>query len=95
MRGRFLEFLRYVDFIKDQHVKIQIFMSKLPSIFSDKIQYDGPKMLEEEIRRAKCLHDHHKGGSAFQITWVNKNKVNLEKIKKGYKPPSFRNSFQG
>jgi hypothetical protein len=34
---RFLELLRYVDFIKDEKVKIQIFLSGIPSIFSDKI----------------------------------------------------------
>jgi hypothetical protein len=33
----FLELLKYVDFIKDEHVKIQRFLSGIPSIFSDKI----------------------------------------------------------
>jgi hypothetical protein len=43
--------LKYVDFIKDEHVKIQRFLSGIPSIFSDKIQYDDPKTLDEAIRR--------------------------------------------
>jgi hypothetical protein len=33
----FLELLRYVDFIKDEKVNIQIFLSGLPSIYSDNI----------------------------------------------------------
>jgi hypothetical protein len=37
---RFLEFLRYVGFIKDDKVKIQRFMSRLPSFYSDNIHYD-------------------------------------------------------
>jgi hypothetical protein len=40
----FLEFLKYVDFIKDEKVKIQRFLSGLPSFYSNnKIQYDNPK----------------------------------------------------
>jgi hypothetical protein len=34
---RFLELLKYVDFIKDEQVKIQRYLSGMPSIFSDKI----------------------------------------------------------
>jgi hypothetical protein len=47
---RFLELLKYVSFIKDEAVKIQIYLSGLPSFISDKIQYDDPKTLEETIR---------------------------------------------
>jgi hypothetical protein len=52
---RFLELLKYVPFIKDEHIDIQRYMSGLPSFISDKIQYDDPKMLEETIRRDKFL----------------------------------------
>jgi hypothetical protein len=47
---RFLELLKYVSFIKDETVKIQRYLSGLPSFISDKIQYDDPKTLEETIR---------------------------------------------
>jgi hypothetical protein len=50
---RFFELLKYVDFIKDEKVKIRRFLSGLPSFYNDKIQYDNPKKLEEAIRRAK------------------------------------------
>jgi hypothetical protein len=53
----FLEFLKYVSFIKDEQVIIQRYLSELPSFISDMIQYDDPKTLEETIRRAKCLYD--------------------------------------
>jgi hypothetical protein len=91
----FLELLRYVDFIKDEKVKIQRFLSGIPSIFSDKIQYDDPKTLEEAIRRAKCLYDQHRGRPTFQKAWEDKKKGKMEQRKKGYKPPFFRNSSQG
>jgi hypothetical protein len=47
---RFLELLKYVSFIKDDTVKIQRYLSGLPSFISEKIQYDYPKTLEETIR---------------------------------------------
>jgi hypothetical protein len=52
---RFLEMLKYVSFIKDEQVKIQRQFSGFPSFFSDKIQYDDPKMLKETIRSRMIL----------------------------------------
>jgi hypothetical protein len=49
---RFIGFLKYVDFIKDKKLKIQSFMSGLPS-YSDKIHYDNHGTLQESIRREK------------------------------------------
>jgi hypothetical protein len=49
----FLDLLKYVDFIKDENVKIESFMSGIPLIFNDNIQYDDPKTLDESIRRSK------------------------------------------
>ena len=53
---RFFELFKYVDFIKDKKVKIQRFLSRLPSFYSDKIQYDIPNTLEESIRSAKNIY---------------------------------------
>jgi hypothetical protein len=49
----FLELLNYVSFIKDATVKIQRYLSGMPSFISDKIQYDDLKTLEETIRITK------------------------------------------
>jgi hypothetical protein len=91
----FLELLKYVDFIKYEHVNIQRFLSGLPSIFSDKIQYDDPKTLDEAIRRAKCLYDQHRGRPNFHKAWEDKKKGKMEHRKKGNKPPFFINNSQG
>ena len=53
----FFELLKYVDIIKYEKVKIQRFLSGLPSFYSDKIQYDNPNTLEETIRRASHLYE--------------------------------------
>jgi hypothetical protein len=90
-----LELLKYVPFIKDETVKIQRYLSGLPSSISDKIQYDDPKTMEETLRREKCLYDQQKENPTFQKSWEDKKKFKREQRKKGNKPPFFRNSPQG
>jgi hypothetical protein len=74
----FLEFMKCVDFVKDEQVKIQMLLSGFPLIFSDKIQYDDPKIFDEAIRRAKCLYDRHRGRPTFQKAWEDNKKGNME-----------------
>jgi hypothetical protein len=62
---RFLELLKYVPFIKDENVKIQRYMSGLPSSIGDKIQYDDPKNMEETIRREKFLYEQQSEKPTF------------------------------
>jgi hypothetical protein len=92
---RFLELLKYVPFIKDETVKIQRYLSGLPSSISDKIQYDDPKTMEETIRREKCLYEQQREKPTFQKAWEDKKKFKKEQRQKGNKPPFFRNSPQG
>jgi hypothetical protein len=91
----FLELLKYVSFIKDETVDIQIYLSGLPSFISDKIQYDDPKTLKETIRRAKLLYYRQKGKPTFQKAWEDKKKFKRKQRKKVNKTPFFRNSLQG
>jgi hypothetical protein len=58
---KFLEVLRYVGFIKDENVKIQIFVSILPSFYIENNYFDEPKTLEEATRKAKYIYEHNKG----------------------------------
>jgi hypothetical protein len=75
---RFLELMKYVSFIKEEQVKIQRYLSGLPSFISYKIQYDDAKTLEETIRQAKFLYDQHKGRPTFQKSWEDKKKNKME-----------------
>jgi hypothetical protein len=90
----FFELLNYVEFIKDDKVKIQRSLSGLPSFYNDKIQYDNPKTLEETIRRAKYLYEQSKGRPFFQKALNDKMKDKKDQRQKGFKPPFFRNNFQ-
>ena len=52
---KFMYLMRYVTCINEEKIKIQRFLSGLPSFYKDQIQYDEPKSLEEEIRKAKHM----------------------------------------
>ena len=75
---RFLELLKYVSFIKEETVKIQRYLSGLPSSIGDKIQYDDPKTMEEMIRRVKWLYEQQRGKCTFQKAWEDKKKFNMD-----------------
>jgi hypothetical protein len=81
----FLELLKYVPFIKDETVKIQRYLSGIPSSISDKIQYDDPKTMEETIRREKFLYEQQREKPTFQKAWEDKKKFNMDQRKKGTK----------
>ena len=44
-----LELLRYVPYLKEEKVKIQRFISGLSVTFKDRIEFDEPRSLEEDI----------------------------------------------
>jgi hypothetical protein len=75
---RFFELLRYVGFIKDGNIKIQRFLSGIPSFYSGKIQFDELKTLEEAIIKDKYLYEYNKGRPTFQKTWDGKKKENMD-----------------
>ena len=91
---RSFELLKYVDFIKDEKVKIQRFLSGLPSFYNDKIQYDNPKTLEKTIRKDRYIYEQNKGRPFFQNTWNDKMKEKKDQRKKGFKPLFFKNKSQ-
>jgi hypothetical protein len=88
----FLDLLKYVTVIKDEKVKIQRYLSEMPSFISDKIQYDDPKTLEETIRRAKCLSEQQRGRLNFQKDLEENMKRKMDQRKKRDKPSFFRNT---
>ena len=47
---KFLELLRYVDYIKHEIVKIQCFLGTLPQNFRDRIEFLNPPTPDETIR---------------------------------------------
>jgi hypothetical protein len=91
---RLFELLKYVDIIKDEKVKLQRFLSKLPSFYSGKIQYHNHKTLEAAIRREKHLYEHSRGRPVFQKAWNDNMNGKKDQRKKGFNPPFFKNISQ-
>ena len=54
---RFWECLKYAYFIKEEKVKIQMFLSGLLDSYKDKIQYDIQNTLKDDIWKEKHLYD--------------------------------------
>ena len=55
--NKFLELLRYVEYIRDEKVKVQRFLSGLPQAYKDRIEFYEPRTLEEVIRKAKYCYE--------------------------------------
>ena len=52
--------MKYEDFIKDEKVNIQRFLSGLPESYRDEIQYDRTKNLKDAIWKEKYLYEQNK-----------------------------------
>jgi hypothetical protein len=55
-----------VGFIKDEKVKVQRFLSGLPSFYKEKIQYDEPRTLTETIRKDKYMYEQGNGRESIR-----------------------------
>ena len=61
--NKFLELLRYVQYIRDEKVKVQRFLSGLPQSYKDRIEFYEPRNIEEAIRKDKYCYEKSKGKS--------------------------------
>jgi len=56
-KTKFIEFFRYVPYLKDEKTKVQRFISGLPLAFKDRMEWDEPQSLEEVIGMLKNCYD--------------------------------------
>jgi hypothetical protein len=87
----FLGLLKYVKFIGDEKVKIQIFLSGLPVFYKEKIKYDEPKALTEAINKDKYMYEQGQGRQSLQKSWKDKKNEKSDQRRKGFKPSFNRN----
>ena len=57
---KFLELLRYVLYLTNEKTKVQRFVSGLPLVFRDQIEYDEPRSLKEVIGKLKHCYEQSK-----------------------------------
>ena len=73
--NRFLELLSYVDFIREDKVRIQHFLSGLLAFYKEQINYDEPLTLKECIRKAKFLYEQGKNRKDLHKRWKSNLKT--------------------
>ena len=80
---KFLWLLKYVDFVKEEKVKIPKFPRGLPEYYRDKIQYDRPKNLKGDIWKEKHLYEQNKRKALYQKNWKDMKRNKQDQSKKG------------
>ena len=70
-------------------MKIQHFLSGLPQSYKDRIEFDEPRTLEEDIRKAKYCYDQNKSKPDSHKSWKEKKNEKFDQRKKGFKPFHF------
>ena len=76
--NKFLELLRYVQYIRDEKVKIQWFLSGFPQAYKDRIEFYEPKTLEESIRKAKYCYQKSKDKPDYHKAWKEKKNEKVD-----------------
>ena len=66
---RFLQFLKYAYFIKDEKVNIQRSLNGLPDSYKDNIQYDRSKTLKESIWKGKHIYYQNENKAPYENEW--------------------------
>lgn len=64
--SRFLEFLRYLLYLKDEKEKNQLFIGEFPLPFRDRIEFEEPLSLEEYIKKLKHCYEESKHKPLFK-----------------------------
>ena len=80
--SNFLSLLCYVPYIIDENPKIQWFLSFLPLMFKECIEYDNTKTLEEVMRKDNFGYDQKKNKRESIPTWKNQRLNNFDSKRK-------------
>ena len=83
LNSKFLSLLRYVPYIVDEKPKVQRFLSCLPYHIKDKIEYENPKTLEEEMIKASLCYEHNRKKESM-TNWKAKRNNNFEQKKERF-----------
>jgi len=89
--SKFLSLLRYVPYIAEEKPKVQRFLSCLPAIYKDIIEYDDPKVLEEAMCKAKICYEQNKNRTEHTSRWKGKRTDNYNQGRKNNRFSNNRN----
>ena len=88
--NKFLYWLHYVPYIKDEKVKIQQLLGCIPPNFRERIELDMPKTLDTTLHKARICYEHRElrqeninRSRDRSMTFSNNRKL-------GFNPPPYR-----
>ena len=94
--NRFLDLLHYVPYIKDEKLKIHIFLGFLLPNFGERIEFDMPKTLDTRFHKVRLYYEHGQLRQENMNRNRDKSKNFSDNCKLGFNPPPYRkqnNSF--
>lgn len=77
-----MDLLSYVDYNKEERVKIQSFLRGLPLSYRDMIEFSYPHTPEETIRMSTHFYEQNKGKVKVQPSWKGKSRKGFEPKKR-------------
>ena len=89
--NKFLQVLSCVEYIREENVRVQCFISGLLKSYKEIIEFNEPQTLDETIRNAKYCYDQNKSKLEFHKAWNDKINQKFNQRKRGFKPPHFGN----
>ena len=99
---KFVNFMRYVPYLREEKETFHQFMSCLPQAYEDKIEFLNPKTMDEVIRHAKLCFTQFKQRfkNKKSCQYKSKDKFDPKKQFKHHRQPSHsapvrRNIFNG
>ena len=86
---KFVNLQRYVPYSRDEKTKVCIFITCLPSSYKEKIEFDMPKNMDEEIRKDKWCYHLLKQRLGLSKNCQSKKNEKMDQCRKGFKPSHF------
>ena len=71
---KFVNLQSYVAYLREEKARVYRFISCLPPTYMKKIEFDMPKTMDEEIRKAKLCYHLFKKRSKLSRSWKHKKK---------------------
>ena len=82
LNSKFLSLLRYVPYLVDEKPKVQRFLSCILYHIKDRIEYDNPNTLEEDMRKANFCYEENRKKESMANWKAKKNNNHYDQKKK-------------
>lgn len=88
---KFTNLLWYVMYIKEEKAKVQGFFNSLLALYKERIEFDNPNPMDEDVRKVRLCYQQFKNRSEGLKPWKIKDKTKSVTNIKGQKQPYHKN----